>query len=370
MGGELCRVVGPSEAKDHMRFLLTERQTSPGEARDGTSNRRGNAALPMPSGPANVRDIVTLAVLCAHNPGVSLDDAAKWLGQPVFSVRKLLRELNDAASEDPAFRFSIESNENDDLLPHNADGLMRVLHLSEGEITVLAAAIELVETSGLDEIRASAAELRRWIQGRDPSNASHIAQAVVREPDPDDEYVVEMVRILASCAAQGEEVRVSHFDADTLERQLCLLVPKCVTWSGGGWTVLGHGLDDNATFEISLGNDATVTPTRRKSTQPIPSRVFDGCDAMESESLEGGDLPFGRVQFKAPLADIIPRAWLPGIGRRAPDGSVTVNHRYSSRHFFFAMLRRYGSAAELIGPDDLRREYLQSLHRIRSYYEP
>jgi predicted DNA-binding transcriptional regulator YafY len=370
MGGELCRVVGPSEAKEHMRVLLSSPETSPDAVNHTVSNRRRRTIAPMPSGPGFVREIVALITLCTHNQGISLADAAKWLGQSASDVKTLLGGLNDAASDDPVLGFSIESNGKHSLVARNGERAMRFLHLTEREVGALNTAIDLIASAGLADVRSSAAVLRLWVQGRAQEHSSRDVRTVVRAIDPESDDIGKVACSLASFAERGRVVKVSYFDSDEFHRRISILVPTCVTFSEGRWDLHGHGLHDDAEYEISLRESVTVEPIEKSSDRPESSRSGGARDDIEIRSVAAEGIPFGRIRFKMPLAEIITRVWTPGTGRRAPDGSITVNHPYCSRRFFFAMLRRYGRAAELIGPDELRQEYLESLHRIRSYYEP
>jgi predicted DNA-binding transcriptional regulator YafY len=354
VGGDWCRIVEPNSAVLRMRELLAfGRAPQPSAAKLGVSSRSGDRDL--------VGDAISLAVICHRSPGMTMDDAALWLGCSAAEVSQYVDILNDAAADEPGVGVRVETK-GCRLWAENTNAILRALRLTPLECRAVDLAGRFVASSGLDELHRSSTELIRLANEQARGEQSHSMVAGNFLFDPISNRSLEIARQLMAYAEHRTRVDVTFFDDADFTVKTQTIVPIRVHLSGGGYCVVGQSADgSHACISIDIDDDVVVAESHRA--------ISDSGDVLESKSFDP-DLPqSGLVKFLAPLADVIPRAWLPGAGRRTTDGSVVVEHPYHSRHFFFGMLRRYGSAAELLGPPALLEEYRRSLKRIVAYYQ-
>jgi proteasome accessory factor B len=135
------------------------------------------------------------------------------------------------------------------------------------------------------------------------------------------------------------------------------LDPYGIAHRRGHWYLVGRTTDGERVFRVDRMSDVTLGKDAGAFARP---KGFNVRRAMSAHPWEtgGGDPTPARVRFSPEVAWWAARI----LGLKAPaDGPLEVELAVTNRDSFIGWTLSFGADAEVLGPDDLRRQILERI---------
>lgn len=316
--------------------------------------------------------ILYLLPLCTRDGGARIDELAAALGVDRSVILDDINQLTSRSYYHPAgsgddLQVNIEG-EDDRVSIWTKGSFQRPPRLSPRETLALGLGLRAIAAEATPERRAELLELARRLEAElTTPEESTVHYSALMIPDTESAAIVmdaaypvatvladdggDILTLILDAARDRRVCRIKYLKAGAPEPDVRRIHPYELAFAEGLWYILSHAENRNAIRIFRI--DRILEAERLDDEFTVPDD-FDAHDYIGADGrlYRGEDDTRVAVRYAPEIA-----RW---IKERTPcepaeDGSVVVQHRVADLRWVVRHVLQYGSKAEILGPEEVRR---------------
>lgn len=315
-----------------------------------------------------IHDLLLLISYVQRNKGAPVEEVSKKLG---VAREDLLRYVDTLLlCGKPPFSpddFILIWVENDRIYVDIDQSLGRPVRLTAQEALAISVALRTVATDGpyAETARSALAKIKAHLADDVADLVREMEHRITMEGSV--HGAEERMSTLRQGLEQRREVEITYFSASSQKLATRVVQPFLLVQKMGYWYVVAYDRlrESQRIFKVERIREAKLTDTAFE----IPDDFDDERFKSGQIFMPGQELRTARVQVSGSAGRAVADTLSPDEIEQQTDDAVTLRIRYANDEWLAAWVLSFGTAAEVLGPPDLRKAVASRAREVLEQYD-